>query len=187
MKLIKLVLPFIIITVSALTLSTFSVSAQAASDGSLVAKGAKLYSENCGRCHNPRPAEEYTKREWSVVMPHMRAKAHMTGKEALAVEAFLASTLTADIRDDDHSSTQDKPQRTGEELVTVFGCQGCHIIKGEGGTLGPQLDTTVADKGVKFVIRKLLEPTFNNAASAMPRYPMSTADKQAIVDYLKSE
>ena len=63
MKLVKLLLPLITLTISA-----FSVQAQHLSDTSLVAKGAKVYGENCARCHNARPAEEYSKKEWSVVM-----------------------------------------------------------------------------------------------------------------------
>jgi len=179
MKLVKLLLPLI-----TLTLSAFSVQAQHVSDPSLVAKGAKIYSENCGRCHNARPAEEYSKKEWSVVIPHMRAKAHMTGKEALAVEAFLASTLTADVRST--YAKVDAPQRTGAELAAQFGCQGCHQIKGEGGKLGPALDGVVSSKGEAFVLKKLADPKFNNAASAMPKYPMNKEDMNAIVDFLKN-
>lgn len=177
MKLVKLLLPLI-----TLTLSAFSVQAQHVSDPSLVAKGAKIYSENCGRCHNARPAEEYTKKEWSVVMPHMRAKSHMTGKETLAVEAFLASTLTADVR---NTHTQiDAPNRTGAELFAQFGCQGCHQIKGEGGKLGPALDDVVSSKGEAFLLKKLANPKFNNAASAMPKYPMTQDDMKAIIGFL---
>ena len=179
MKIVKLLLPVI-----ALTLSAFSVQAQHVSDPSLVAKGAKIYSENCGRCHNARPAEEYSKKEWSVVMPHMRAKAHMTGKETLAVEAFLASTLTADVRST--YTKVDAPKRTGAELVEQFGCQGCHQIKGEGGKLGPALDDVVSSKGEAFVLKKLADPKFNNAASAMPKYPMNKEDMNAIVDFLNN-
>jgi mono/diheme cytochrome c family protein len=179
MKLVKLFIPAV-----ALVLSAFSVQAQHV-DSSLVGQGAKVYSENCGRCHNARPAEEYTKREWSVVIPHMRAKAHMTGKEALAVEAFLDSTLTSDVRNTVSNSDAPVEQRSGADLVAAFGCQGCHKINGEGGALGPVLDTVVANKGAEFVIKKLSNPKFNNSASAMPKYPMSAGDKQAIVDFLK--
>jgi mono/diheme cytochrome c family protein len=179
MKLVKLLLPLI-----TLTLSAFSVQAQHASDPSLVAKGAKAYSENCARCHNARPAEEYTKREWSVVMPHMRAKAHMTGKETLAVEAFLASTLTADVRNTAGHENADAPKKTGAELVAQFGCQGCHQIKGEGGKLGPALDDVISNKGEAFVLKKLANPKFDNAASAMPKYPMTQDDMKAIIGYL---
>ena len=179
MKFIKLLLPVVV-----LIINVFSVQAQHVSDPSLVAKGAKVYSENCGRCHNARPAEEYSKKEWSVVIPHMRAKAHMTGKEALAVEAFLASTLTADVRNEANYANVDAPKKTGAELVAQFGCQGCHQIRGEGGKLGPTLDGVISNKGEAFVLKKLANPKFNNATSAMPKYPMNKADMKAIVGYL---
>ena len=163
MKLVKLLLPVI-----ALTLSAFSVQAEHVSDPLLVGEGAKVYSENCGRCHNARPAEEYTKKEWSVVIPHMRAKAHMTGKEALAVEAFLASTLTADVRNTADHENADAPKKTGAKL-------------------GPALDDVISSKGEAFVLKKLANPKFDNAASAMPRYPMNKDDMGAIVDFLKNQ
>lgn len=163
---------------------SFTVQAEHVDDPSLVAKGAKLYSQNCGRCHNPRPATDYTKKEWSVVMPHMREKAHMTGKEALAVEAFLASTLTADVRNEFKASLQDAPQKTGEQLVAQFGCQGCHQMSGSGGELGPSLDGIVDSKGKDFILKKLKNPKFNNTASAMPRFPMTENDMMTLVDFL---
>ena len=51
-----------VFTIIVLTTSAFSIKAQHVNDPSLVAKGAKVYSENCGRCHNARPAEEYSKK-----------------------------------------------------------------------------------------------------------------------------
>ena len=167
--------------------SSYTVQAQHV-DASLVGKGAKLYSENCGRCHNPRPASDYSKKEWSVVMPHMREKAHMTGKEALAVEAFLDSTLTADVQNEVKAgSLNDKPQRSGADLVASFGCQGCHKINGTGGALGPNLAGVVKNKGEAFVLKKLTDPKFNNPASAMPKFPMTAADKKAIADFLAKQ
>ena len=155
---------------------------------SLVGEGARLYSENCGRCHNARPASEYSKKEWSVVMPHMREKAHMTGKEALAVEAFLDSTLTADVQNEvKDGSLANKPQRSGADLIAAFGCQGCHKINGTGGALGPNLAGVIANKGEAFVLKKLTNPKFNNPASAMPKFPMTAADKQAIADFLSKQ
>jgi len=172
-----------IVSVTILLVSNSSY-AQHASDPPMVADGARLYSENCGRCHNPKPASDYSKREWSVIMPHMREKAHMTGKEALAVEAFIDSTLTADARTDLKTMNAKEPQKPAKELITQFGCQGCHQIKGEGGNLGPALDGIVASKGKEFVMKKLRDPKFNNAASAMPKYPMTDADIEAIIIFL---
>lgn len=174
-------LPLLLVGLSGLV---FFTQAEHISDPSLVAEGAKVYNENCGRCHNPRPASDYTKQEWSVVMPHMREKAHMTGKETLAVEAFIAQTLTADVRNNPLIRNAQDKLLTGEQLVSQFGCQGCHQIKGKGGSLGSNLDGIVTARGRDFVIKKLKDPTFNNAASAMPQFPMSEDDLQAIVNYL---
>ncbi len=172
---------FKLITLMAVTfIQMFSTSTYSEEKSNQVAVGAKLYSENCARCHNARPASDYTKREWSVVMPHMREKAHMTGTEALAVEAFLDSTLTADVRNLDAPSSN----RSAEELITQFGCQGCHQINAVGGNLGPALNGVVAKKGKTFVVNKLKNPKFNNAASAMPQFPMTEQDIDTIVEYL---
>ena len=157
------------------------------SDPSLITEGAKLYSENCSRCHNARPASDYSKTEWSVVMPHMREKAHMTGTEALAVEAFLASTLTADVRNELRIASNSNPAKPAKELITQFGCQGCHIVKGVGGNLGPSLDGIVEEKGREFVVKKLKDPKFNNASSAMPQFPMSETEIETMVDFISSK
>ena len=182
MKFLKL-----LIIGASFAISSYSVQAQHVNT-SLVGEGARLYSENCGRCHNARPASEYSKKEWSVVMPHMREKAHMTGKEALAVEAFLDSTLTADVQNDvKDGSLANKPQRSGADLIAAFGCQGCHNINGTGGALGPNLAGVINNKGEAFVLKKLTNPKFNNPASAMPRFPMTNADKKAIADFLSKQ
>lgn len=167
--------------------SSYATQAQHV-NSSLVGKGAKVYSENCGRCHNARPAEEFSKKEWSVIIPHMRAKGHMTGKESLAVEAFLDSTLTSDVQNTVQSgSLKNKPQRSGTDLVAAFGCQGCHSINGTGGALGPNLAGIINKKGEAFVLKKLTDPKFNNPASAMPKFPMTEADKKAIADFLAKQ
>ena len=154
-------------------------------DTELIAKGARLYSENCGRCHNPRPASDYSKTEWSVVMPHMREKAHMTGEEALAVEAFLDSTLTADVRNMDVPVTPAGATADPQKVLDKYGCQGCHQINGVGGALGPALDGVTDRRGADYVRKKLVDPKFDNPASAMPQFPLSEAEIQALLNLLK--
>lgn len=58
----------------------------------LIARGAQLYSYNCGRCHNMRPSSERDDAEWSVIVHHMRARANLTRGEAEALLAFLQAT-----------------------------------------------------------------------------------------------
>jgi len=152
-----------------------------------VARGAALYNQNCGRCHNPRPAEDFSAREWSVIMPHMRAKAHMTRQESLDVEAFLGATLTEEKRGTmDAASSAPASSERGATLVSQFGCIGCHAIKGEGGQMGPSLDQTHASKGAEFIFKKIRDPNFNNTASAMPKFPLNDNDIKSIVKYLET-
>lgn len=59
---------------------------------SLIARGAQLYSYNCGRCHNMRPSSERSDGEWTVIVSHMRARGNLTRTEAEALAAFLQAT-----------------------------------------------------------------------------------------------
>jgi hypothetical protein len=52
----------------------------------------QLWSENCARCHNSRPTNEFSSAQWDVIVHHMRLRANLTGKEARDIVAFLQST-----------------------------------------------------------------------------------------------
>lgn len=152
-----------------------------------MAEGAKLYNDNCGRCHNPRPAEQFTAREWSVIMPHMREKAHLTGQETEAVERFIASTLTANVQRTLRSEERSELGPVdGEQLFARFGCQGCHQVNGEGGSMGPNLNVSLQEKGEAFMIRKILDPAAENPASTMPKFPVSESEASAIVEHIRT-
>lgn len=51
--------------------------------------GAQLWSENCARCHNLKPATMYNDDEWEVVVDHMRGRARLTAHEARKITEFL--------------------------------------------------------------------------------------------------
>ena len=56
----------------------------------VVAKGrAQLWSENCQRCHNARPASWYSEREWEVAMHHMLVRGYLTRHEYDSVMEFF--------------------------------------------------------------------------------------------------
>lgn len=57
-----------------------------------VARGASLYGQTCGRCHNLRAATERTDREWVTIMFHMRARANLSRSQSDAILAFLQAT-----------------------------------------------------------------------------------------------
>ncbi len=50
---------------------------------------AKLWAQNCTRCHNVRPATTYSDAQWDVIVHHMRVRAFLTGEESRLIAQFL--------------------------------------------------------------------------------------------------
>lgn len=63
-----------------------------ATDRAAFARGAKAWSENCGRCHNFRAAKELNDEEWHVSVTHMRVRANIPGDVAKDIIVFLQAT-----------------------------------------------------------------------------------------------
>lgn len=53
--------------------------------------GARLWRENCIRCHTLRLPDERSDAEWDVIVHHMRVRANLTGEEARLITRFLKS------------------------------------------------------------------------------------------------
>ena len=53
---------------------------------------AQIWSENCQRCHNARPASWYSEREWEVAMHHMLVRGAITRHEHDAVMEFFRAS-----------------------------------------------------------------------------------------------
>ncbi len=58
-------------------------------DGQDAVEGARLWSDNCTRCHNMRPPEQFGAMQWDVIVHHMRVRGNITGGDARAIVAFL--------------------------------------------------------------------------------------------------
>lgn len=82
-------------------------------DPEAMERGAKLYSQTCARCHNPRPATERSDREWSTIVLHMRARGNLTKSDADAILTFLQAVNG----DDRRSSARDATRR--EDLAAA--------------------------------------------------------------------
>ncbi|MGD0767147.1 MAG: hypothetical protein ABSB42_02885 [Tepidisphaeraceae bacterium] len=54
--------------------------------------GVQLWSENCSRCHNARPPEEFSGAQWEVIVHHMRLRANLSGPEAREIVKFLQAS-----------------------------------------------------------------------------------------------
>ena len=158
-----------------ITLFTQAIAAE-------VGSGAEIINNNCARCHNSRPAQEFSTQEWSVILPHMREKAHLTGQETETVMDFFKTLSGGPVKNVADVATM--PVMDGGALMKKFGCQGCHSFNGKGGALGPALDNVVAQRGGEFVMKKLTDPQFNNPSSAMPKMPLTSAQINVLVGFL---
>ncbi len=187
------------ISLTALVPNT-AVSQQAASAD--VTEGARVYGAMCGRCHNPRSPLEHDDRAWVAIANHMRSRGNLTGKEVRLVLAFLQATNT-DPRDQVRPAAAEQAQRQtqvtsgpastdpamidqGETLLQQKACVGCHVVGDAGGAVGPKLNGVLGRRGVEFVRRKLIDPTFNNSTSMMPNFGLTTSEVEAIVAFLGS-
>jgi len=54
--------------------------------------GAKLWAQNCIRCHNVRSPDSYSDAHWDVAMMHMRIRANLTADDSRAILEFLKSS-----------------------------------------------------------------------------------------------
>ncbi|MBI4521396.1 MAG: cytochrome c, partial [Gemmatimonadetes bacterium] len=59
-------------------------------DASAQRSGVEIWSENCGRCHLPQPANRYTADQWETIVSNMRLVARLTDADAEAVLEFLS-------------------------------------------------------------------------------------------------
>ena len=71
---------------------TAQVGASTVQHAMSIAKGAKLWQEVCGSCHNLRDPKELTDAEWDVAMGQMRVRAHLTGLQEREIAAFLKAS-----------------------------------------------------------------------------------------------
>jgi mono/diheme cytochrome c family protein len=152
-----------------------------------VAAGAAVYGRECGRCHAPRAAVEFSDREWNVIMQHMRVIAVMPTGQTRDVLAFLQASNGDNTAEPAAQAPAAQPAAGSPDARGTMeraGCLGCHAIGGVGGNLGPSLDGVGARRSAEYLSRKLLNPRFDNPQSIMPASSLSDAQRARIVEYL---
>ena len=103
---------YLIIALVAL-LSGLLVEQTSAQDSNIVAEGARLWANNCTRCHNARSPLERNDREWLTIMNHMRARANLTKTEAAAITAYLQMV---NLQEGNNSTTSESMPDTSSGL-----------------------------------------------------------------------
>lgn len=70
-----------------------------------------------------------------------------------------------------------EPILSPADLVGRYGCQGCHILEGTGGSIGPNLD--LVDKPEEYIVAFLQSPT-----GAMPDLGISESEARTLAELL---
>ncbi|MFV1985982.1 MAG: c-type cytochrome [Gemmatimonadota bacterium] len=172
------------------------LAGQESGETSLVAEGAAVYGNMCGRCHNPRSPLERDDRSWVTIIQHMRVRGNLTGGQVRTVLAFLKATNGGPMRPTaigaagrvepagDPISTDPALVSLGELVLTQKACLGCHIVGGAGGNVGPSLNGVTGRRDPLFLRRKLIDPTFDNATSMMPNLGLTDEEIEAVLAFL---
>jgi mono/diheme cytochrome c family protein len=75
----------------------------------------------------------------------------------------------------------------GKAVADGHACVACHRLGASTtGVLGPDLNTVLRRRTPEYVLHKLSEPRFDNPKSAMPQFPLTDAQRRAILEYLRS-
>ena len=190
--------------VGAVTAMLGLVPPAAAQEDASVTAGARVYGAMCGRCHNPRSPLERSDRAWVVIANHMRVRGNLTGRQVRDVLAFLQA-INGDPRERlqldsptaapgpvaeqalaGPASTDSVLIAKGRQLIEQKACLGCHVVRGEGGRVGPDLDGVVKRRSIAFIRQKMADPTIDNATSMMPNFGLTGDEIEAVVAYLAS-
>lgn len=159
-----------------------SLAAEPGDETTNFARGASLYSANCGRCHNARGPGEYSDGTWPMVVTHMRVIAGLPGDQAREIEAFLRASNNPPVR----GAARRAPSKklSGEQLLQQYGCRGCHKIAGNGGTIGPSLEGVFERRDEAWVRTQIKQPRANNPKTVMPDMGLTDAEVSRIMSVL---
>jgi ubiquinol-cytochrome c reductase cytochrome b subunit len=78
----------------------------------------------------------------------------------------------------------DPSAQSGKELYAQLGCSGCHRLRGEGGTVGPDLDRVGAERDAAWLMKHFKDPQSVSPGSIMPRFHLSEEDMKNLTAYM---
>ncbi len=116
-----------------LLVSTSAIGKSSATTGD-ISRGAKLWSDVCGHCHNIRGANELRDDQWVTTIFHMRIRAGLTGQETRDVLAFLTASnnsSSSTVIQSKNISNSNISKVSGK-AVYFNTCAACHGATGKG-------------------------------------------------------
>jgi len=146
-------------------------------------RGAKYYSDNCGRCHNLRGPMEHRDRDWSIIITHMRITAGLPGQQARDIYAFMAASNNPPPLILKQAGIA-PAALSGPQMVDQYGCRGCHKIGGKGGVIAPDLQGVFERRDEDWIRTQIQNPREHNPQTVMPDLGLTDDQVTAIVEVL---
>ncbi|MBX3646355.1 MAG: c-type cytochrome [Rhodocyclaceae bacterium] len=142
------------------------------------AQGAKMWAENCARCHNMRDPKDFRNDQWHVIVTHMRTRAGLTGTEARGVLKFLQGSTGYEITQAAHTVGATPDSRGAGRMppgqsIYEGTCIACHGSDGQGAIPGVPDFTDPAGRLTQSddVLRKHVREGFQSPGSPMAMPP----------------
>ena len=170
----------------ALTASSVAMSEPGDRSSGDSTRGAKYFSDNCGRCHNPRAPTEHRDRDWSIIITHMRITAGLPGQQARDIYAFMAASNNPPpliLKKTGVAPTT----LSGTQMVDQYGCRGCHKIGGKGGVTAPDLQGVFERRDEGWIRTQIQHPRQHNPQTVMPELGLTDDQVAAIVEMLREK
>jgi mono/diheme cytochrome c family protein len=78
------------------------------------------------------------------------------------------------------------PEVVGRQLVAAQGCASCHVINGQGGSIGPPLDGIASRRAAAYIHSYIENPKNLNPNASMPAFlpPLTHEQVEDITQYL---
>ncbi len=185
--------------ITAFALSTSVYAADYPAPGNFQ-RGAKIWVDNCGRCHNIRGAKELRDDQWISTMFHMRIRGGLTGQETRDVLTFmlgsntLASKTVVSDASSPASTTSTKGSGLSGKAIYSQTCIACHAAGGTGAFPGvPDFTKASGVLGKSdSVLLKHVAEGFQSQGSPMAMPPkggnpvLTQDDVKAVLGYIRS-
>ena len=165
--------------------------------------GAKVWADNCSRCHNFRAPTEYTPNQWDTIMLHMRIQGGLTGPEARAVLSYLTQASMSQFTTASVLSTPQQPSTTNQPVglkgrtatskssgaaIYQKNCAACHGVNGKG--VIPTAPDFTKKGGVLSQPSSVLLTTIKQGIRSMPprggNSALTDQDLDAVLNYIKT-
>lgn len=157
--------------------------------------GAKVWAENCNRCHNIRSPEELRDDQWITTVFHMRVRAGLTGQETRDIITFLQSSNSKPVATGSNQTAAIAGTGATGEATFKQICSSCHGVDGAGAFPGvPDFNSSSGplSKSNDVLIRNITNG-FQSPGSPMAMPPkggnpnLNANDIAALLKYIRAE